>query len=104
MTTPQPSTLPSGQIATVNAGVFPPSPIVRDWLWRIVVLAFVLGLLAVIVAEIAFVFVFPNSATPQVWLTLFTATVGFLGGLFAPSPFADNHTHPMPPAGVQPPD
>lgn len=102
MTTSQPSTYSPETMTTVSTGVLPPSPIVRDWLWRLVVLAFVIGLLAVIVAEIVFVFVFPNSTTPQVWLTLFTATVGFLGGLFAPSPFADNHTHPIPPDGVQP--
>jgi hypothetical protein len=76
-----------------DAAAFVPSRSVRDALWLIVVSAFVVVLLASVVAESVFVFVFPGAATPQVLLILFTAAAGFLGGLFAPSPFGATHTH-----------
>jgi hypothetical protein len=80
---------PSGS----DGWAFLPSLSVRDALWLIVVCAFVVVLLAAVAVEVAFVFVFPNAQSPQVLLILFTAAAGFLGGLFAPSPFGTTHTH-----------
>jgi len=82
---------------------FLPSLSVRDALWLIVVRAFVVVLLAAVAVEVAFVFVFPAAQSPQVLLILFTAASGFLGGLFAPSPFGTAHTHDAPSdAGANP--
>jgi hypothetical protein len=80
-----------------DAGALVPSRGVRDMLWLVVVCAFVVVLLASVAVESAFVFVFPNSQTPQALLVLFTAAASFLGGLFAPSPFGTNHAHDTPP-------
>ncbi len=66
---------------------FLPSRSIRDVLWLLVVSAFVVVLLVSVGTMSAFVFLFPTSQTPQVLLILFTAAAGFLGGLFAPSPF-----------------
>lgn len=73
-----------------------PSLNVRDVLWLIVVCAFVVVLLASVAMECVFVFVFPNSQSPQVLLILFTAGSAFLGGLFAPIPFSTNHAPAAP--------
>jgi fatty acid desaturase len=72
---------------------FLPSRSTRDVLWLLVVSAFVLVLLASVGVMSAFVFIFPMSQTPQVLLILFTAAAGFLGGLFAPSPFGVNQAN-----------
>jgi len=82
----------TAQPSAGDGWAFLPSLTVRDALWLIVVCAFALVLLVSVAVECAFLFVFPNAQSPQVLLILFTAAAGFLGGLFAPSPFGTTHT------------
>lgn len=89
---PATSAQPSGG----DGWAFLPSLSVRDALWLIVVCVFALVLLVSVAVECVFLFVFPDAQSPQVLLILFTAASGFLGGLFAPSPFGTAHTHDTP--------
>lgn len=65
----------------------------RDMLWLIVVSAFAFVLVASFVAIAASMFKSPAQgalAKPELVLTMFTGVVGFLSGLFVPSPAAAN--------------
>jgi hypothetical protein len=84
------------QPSAAEGWAFLPSLSVRDALWLMVVGAFAAILLVSVGVECVFVFVFPGAQSPQALLILFTAASGFLGGLFAPSPFGTTHTHDAP--------
>ncbi|MEO6323040.1 MAG: hypothetical protein ABIT01_08175 [Thermoanaerobaculia bacterium] len=82
--------LPEKDRAEVVSSVGPPTPPALDKLWMIVIwsLAIVLvGSFATVAISI-FVPLPENSPGPQMALTVFTSVVGFLAGLFAPSPVA----------------
>lgn len=68
------------------AGMPPPTPGARDRLWLIVVAAFALVLFGSFLALSVAVFTIGGKASPELILTMFTTVVGFLAGLFAPSP------------------
>jgi hypothetical protein len=65
-----------------------PSSLVRDDLWKIVIYAFSIILVGSFVTLALNVFWAPVSGgtSGQVILTMFTSAVGFLAGLFVPSP------------------
>jgi|GEM_PF-1408014 len=67
-----------------------PSQGVRDKLWLVVVVTFSLVLVGSFITLAIGVFV-PASGkvTPELVLTMFTSVVGFLAGLFVPSPVND---------------
>ncbi len=62
-----------------------PSPTTTEKLWIIVVVAFAAVLVGAAGALVAFVFLH-SEAKPDIILSLFTSAVGFLAGLFVPSP------------------
>jgi hypothetical protein len=69
-----------------------PSMKMRDKLWLIVVIAFAIVLIGSF-ATLAFG-VFVNAqgkVTPELILTMFTSVVGFLAGLFVPSPLQNSN-------------
>jgi hypothetical protein len=68
-----------------------PSDGVRDRLWLIVIAAFAVVLVGSFITLAISVFVAPSSGgtSGQIILTMFTSVVGFLAGLFAPSPVAN---------------
>ncbi len=68
------------------AGMPPPTPRARDRLWLIVVIAFALVLVGSFLTLSAAVFAIGGKASPELILTMFTSVVGFLAGLFVPSP------------------
>ena len=75
----------------VSAGAMPPpTDGARDRLWLIVVCAFAIVLVGSFTALAVGVFL-PASGkvTPELILTMFTSVVGFLAGLFVPSPIAN---------------
>ncbi len=78
-----------GVISAVGGGA---SPQIRDWLWLVVIGAFSLVLFGSFVTLAVSVFVAsPSGATSaQMILTVFTGVVGFLAGLFAPSPVSNS--------------
>jgi hypothetical protein len=61
-----------------------PDPVTRNSLWRMVIVSFCTVLILSFVALA--VAIFMEKADYQVLLTVFTTVVGFLAGLFAPSP------------------
>ena len=56
---------------------------VRDAIWLIVVVSFAVVLVG------AFVTIAADGSKPDIVLTMFTSAVGFLAGLFVPSPVGD---------------
>lgn len=72
-------------------GMGGPNPETRDKLWKIVVTAFAIVLVGGFIALAIGLFV-PNPkegeslVNPELILTTFTSVVGFLAGLFTPSP------------------
>lgn len=75
-----------------SGGLGPPKDKTRDLLWLIVVSAFAFVLVASFVAIAASMFKAPAQgalAKPELVLTMFTGVVGFLAGLFVPSPAAN---------------
>jgi hypothetical protein len=76
------------QVAVEQAGgLEPPAPSVSNIIWLLVISAFVLVLLATSGSLIYGVIVLQRNADAvQVIVTIFTAAIGFLGGLFSPSP------------------
>lgn len=78
------------RIETLAAPVVgtPPNTM-RKWLWLIVVVAFSIVLVGSF-AKLAIAVFRPDveAASTQIILTVFTSVVGFLAGLFAPSPVA----------------
>lgn len=78
-------------IRAVSAVMNQPSAGVRDRLWLIVIAAFAVVLVGSFITLAISVFVAPSAGgtSGQVILTMFTSVVGFLAGLFAPSPVAN---------------
>lgn len=74
-----------GLINPVGGGA---SPQIRDWLWLIIISGFAIVLVGSFLTLAISVFVASpeRSTSAQMILTVFTAVVGFLAGLFAPSP------------------
>jgi len=70
------------------AGLPPPGGKTRDLLWLVVVsaFAFVLAGSFISIATAMFVTVPQGGVKPELVLTMFTSVVGFLAGLFVPSP------------------
>ena len=67
-------------------GLGTPSQLVRDRLWTIIVFTFAIVMIMVVAALSIGAFL-PNPATPvELLLSVFTAVVGFFGGLFVRSP------------------
>lgn len=75
----------------ISAGRIDASEQTRDRLYMIVVIAFSVVLVGAFVTLAVGVFVAPGKSkvSPELILTTFTTVVGFLAGLFAPSPGAD---------------
>jgi hypothetical protein len=65
-----------------------PSASIRDQLWLIVVIAFGLVLVGSFLTLAVGVF-YKEKTSPELILTMFTSVVGFLAGLFVPSPIAN---------------
>jgi hypothetical protein len=63
-----------------------PTLFITNWIWLIVVCAFVLVLVGAFVTLALSMFVKTTSAQTQTILTMFTSVAGFLAGLIAPSP------------------
>lgn len=76
------------QLATQVAGTLgPPSDHTRDYLWLIVVIAFAIVLVGAFLTLAIGVFINASGKVkPELILTMFTSVVGFLAGLFVPSP------------------
>lgn len=82
---------PEARAALVQGsrGLDQPSQGTRNWLWAVVVGAFAFVLVASVMAIIVGVFVGARSnpvVKSDLLLSIFTATVGFLAGLFVPPP------------------
>lgn len=77
-------------VAAANGGLPPPNPETRDKLWKIVVTAFAIVLVGSFIALAVGVFapIQAKGVKPELILTTFTTVVGFLAGLFTPSPVA----------------
>lgn len=79
--------LPAEAQKAIIAGLSNPSDKVRDGLWLIVIWGFAIVMVGSFLTLAISVFTVSNDNTlPQVVLTVFTTVVGFLSGLFAPSP------------------
>ena len=74
-----------------------PTPRARDRLWLIVVTAFALVLVGGFITLALGVFLTPapNGVKPELILTTFTSVVGFLAGLFVPSPAGRNDANQL---------
>jgi hypothetical protein len=69
----------------------PPTPRVRDKLWLIVVAGFATVLVGSFATLAIGVFLpAAGKVTPELVLTMFTSVVGFLAGLFVPSPISNS--------------
>ncbi len=66
----------------------PPDDNTTRYLWVIVVVAFAIVLVGSFLTLAMSVFLPHTEATLQMMLTVFTSVVGFLGGLFTPSPIS----------------
>ena len=66
-----------------------PSTRIRDRLWLIVVGAFAIVLVGSFLALASGLIFFRDNIAPELVLTMFTSVVGFLAGLFTPSPVAN---------------
>lgn len=73
---------------TANVALGPPTQKARDRLWLVVVIAFAIVLVGGFVTLALGVFMTPakDGVKPELILTTFTSVVGFLAGLFVPSP------------------
>lgn len=80
--------LPKDERESVLQGVMPPpDDQTRNSLWRIVVWAFSTILVGSFLTLAVGVFVSPTGAVrPELILSMFTSVVGFLAGLFVPTP------------------
>jgi len=78
--------------ASGTAGLEGPTRQAGDMLWLVVVTAFAVILIGAFITLAAGVFVAPaqNGVKPELILTTFTSAVGFLAGLFVPSPALRN--------------
>lgn len=72
-----------------------PTQRARDRLWLIVVTSFAVVLVGGFITLAIGVFLTPaqNGVKPELILTTFTGVVGFLAGLFVPSPAGRNDSH-----------
>jgi hypothetical protein len=80
--------------AQIQSGMAPPDDQTRNWLWLVVISAFAVVLVGSFVTLAIAVFRTQNSNTvnlvkPELVLSMFTSVVGFLAGLFVPSPVAN---------------
>lgn len=73
------------------AGIGAPSSWIRDRLWLLVISGFTVVLVGSFGVLAVGVFI-GDKTKPELVLSMFTSVVGFLAGLFAPSPVADKHT------------
>ncbi len=75
-------------VAAAANGIGGPNPETRDTLWKIVVTAFAIVLVGGFIALALGVFlpIQEKGVKPELILTTFTSVVGFLAGLFTPSP------------------
>ncbi len=70
-----------------NTAIAPPTQKVRDKLWMIVVVGFAIVLVGSFLTLAIGVFIATSGTVkPELVLTMFTSVVGFLAGLFVPSP------------------
>jgi hypothetical protein len=78
------------QITAATNGLPPPGTETSDKLWTIVVSAFAIVLVGAFLALAVGVFapIQKEGVKPELILTTFTSVVGFLAGLFTPSPVA----------------
>ena len=75
-------------------GLPPPVGATRNWIWTIVVVAFAVVLVGTFVTIAIAMFTTQTANTsylakPELVLSMFTSVVGFLAGLFVPSPIAN---------------
>jgi hypothetical protein len=82
----QTNALPPDEKKQVQAGIGGPGQKVRDRIWQWVVGAFLLILLAVVATLIAAFLIRNSLSGAEVLTAIFTAALGFVAGLFAPSP------------------
>jgi hypothetical protein len=80
------------ETASGGPGLDRPSRQAGDMLWLVVVTAFAVILIGAFLTLAAGVFITPaqNGVKPELILTTFTSAVGFLAGLFVPSPAMRN--------------
>lgn len=81
----------SDQKEVVQQSIGAPGERTRDYLWLIIVSAFTIVLVGTFITLAIGVFQAPEKdaiTKPELILTMFTSVVGFLAGLFAPSPAA----------------
>jgi hypothetical protein len=81
-------------INQIQGGMAPPSDKIRDVLWVIVISAFGIVLIGSFVTLAIAVFrtqdpTKTNLVKPELVLSMFTGVVGFLAGIFVPSPVAN---------------
>jgi len=76
--------------ASEGDGLGRPTQGTNDWIWVVVVSAFAIVLVGAFVTLALAVFVAPaqGGVKPELILATFTSVVGFLAGLFVPSPAA----------------
>jgi hypothetical protein len=76
--------------ASEGAGLDRPTQGANDWIWLVVVSAFAVVLVGAFVTLALAVFVAPaqGGVKPELILATFTSVVGFLAGIFVPSPAA----------------
>lgn len=78
-------------ITSISSPIGPPSTKIRDSLWYVVIISFALVLVGSFLTLAIGVF-WGNRTSPELILSLFTSVVGFLAGLFAPSPIANSQS------------
>ena len=78
-------------ITSISSPIGPPSTKIRDSLWFVVVISFALVLVGSFLTLAIGVFC-GNRTSPELILSMFTSVVGFLAGLFAPSPIANSQS------------
>ena len=89
--------LPKGQRDSLAATLAPPDGKTRDQLWKIVVGSFATVLVgSFLTLAMGVFFARKGNVEPTIVLSMFTSVVGFLAGLFVPSPA--NRTGPAAPS------
>lgn len=77
-------------------GIGAPGEKTKDYLWTIVIIAFSIVLVGTFITLAIGAFQAPEQGAitkPELVLTMFTSVVGFLAGLFVPSPAANRQTN-----------
>jgi hypothetical protein len=86
--------LPSTDRRDVVQHIAPPTHITANYIWLIVISAFSIVLVGSFLTLAVSVFVAgTDGTTGQVILTMFTSVVGFLAGIFVPSPGRPDRTN-----------